>query len=61
MLKQKLLYVLWEDFTHRIVPRFGPNQFEDQFSELIKLRQHRSVLEYQGKFERQLARVGVLQ
>ena len=44
-----------------IVARFGPNQFEDQFSELIKLRQRGSMLEYQGKFERQLAMVGVLQ
>ena len=40
--------------------RFGPNQYEDHFSKLITLRQMGSVLEYQSKFERGLARVGAL-
>ena len=40
--------------------RFEPNQYEDHFSKLITLRQTGSVLEYQSKFERGLARVVAL-
>ena len=49
-----------EDFKHGLFSRFGPNQFEDPFSELIKLYQTGSVLEYQGKFEKLLAKAGPL-
>ncbi|KAL5569831.1 hypothetical protein UlMin_026406 [Ulmus minor] len=60
MLEQELLYVTWKDFKNGIISRFGPNQFEDHFGELIKLRQTSSVVEYQSKFERLLAKVGSL-
>ncbi|KAJ0009667.1 hypothetical protein Pint_33583 [Pistacia integerrima] len=39
---------------------FGPNQFEDPFGELTQLRQTGSVIEYQCKFERWLAKAGAL-
>ncbi|KAL5549713.1 hypothetical protein UlMin_004944 [Ulmus minor] len=60
ILEHELIYVTWEDFKNGIQSRFGPNQFEDHFGELIKLRQAGSVVEYQGKFERLLAKSGFL-
>ncbi|KAJ0048459.1 hypothetical protein Pint_15579 [Pistacia integerrima] len=60
MLEQESLYFTWQDLRSGLFARFGPNQFEDPFGELIKLRQAGLVIEYQCKFERLLAKAGAL-
>ncbi|KAI9194751.1 hypothetical protein LWI28_008909 [Acer negundo] len=60
MLEQEQLYVTWEDFKNGLQTRFGPNQFSDPFGELIQLRQTGTVVEYQTRFEKLLAKVGSL-
>ncbi|KAI9169737.1 hypothetical protein LWI28_016981 [Acer negundo] len=60
MLEQEQLYVTWEDFKNRLQTRFGPNQFSDPFGELIQLRQTGTVVKYQTRFEKLLAKVGSL-
>ncbi|KAK0587236.1 hypothetical protein LWI29_019561 [Acer saccharum] len=60
MLEQEQLYVTWEDFKNGLQTRFGPNQFVDPFGELIQLRQTGTVVEYQARFEKLLAKVGSL-
>ena len=37
ILEQETLYVTWVDFRDKLFSQFGPNQFEDWFSELTKL------------------------
>ncbi|GMN45894.1 hypothetical protein TIFTF001_015075 [Ficus carica] len=49
-----------EELKHGIFSRFGPNQFEDPFNELIRLRQSGSVVDDQGNFEKLLAKTGSL-
>ncbi|KAK0581846.1 hypothetical protein LWI29_018689 [Acer saccharum] len=59
-LEHEIIYVTWEDFRLGILSRFGPTQFEDPFSQLIRLKQTSTVIEYQTRFERVLAKVGNL-
>ncbi|TXG66291.1 hypothetical protein EZV62_007566 [Acer yangbiense] len=59
-LEHEIIYVTWEDFRPGILSRFGPTQFEDPFSQLIRLKQTSAVIEYQTRFERVLAKVGNL-
>lgn len=35
LLEHELIYVTWEDYKNEIQSRFGPNQFEDHFDQLI--------------------------
>ncbi|KAH7516502.1 hypothetical protein FEM48_Zijuj10G0141800 [Ziziphus jujuba var. spinosa] len=57
MLEQEIMYVTWEELKNGLFTRFGSNQFEDQFGELIKLRQTGTVLDYQSAFEKLLSKV----
>ncbi|KAI9156198.1 hypothetical protein LWI28_002074 [Acer negundo] len=59
-LEHEMIYMTWEDFRLGILSRFGPTKFEDPFSQLIQLKQTNSVIEYQTRFERVLAKVGNL-
>ncbi|KAI9162016.1 hypothetical protein LWI28_022966 [Acer negundo] len=56
MLEQEIIYVSWEDFKYGINSMFGPNQYEDLFRELIKLRQRGSIVDYESKLEKLLAK-----
>ncbi|KAK0571896.1 hypothetical protein LWI29_023257 [Acer saccharum] len=60
LLKQERITITWEEFKQGLHTRFGPNQFFNFFGELTKLQQTGTVEEYQGKFEKLLARAGHL-
>lgn len=58
LLRQEMILVSWDDFKKRLNSRYRSNQYLDFFVELTHLQQARSVLDYQEKFEKLLAKSG---
>lgn len=50
-MKAKNLFTIWSDFLKKMKKRFGPFQFEDFQSRLIKLVQKTTLVDYQSQFE----------
>jgi hypothetical protein len=50
----------WDTLKEGLNARYGPTLYEDFFGDLSKLKQIRSVRDYQVQFERLLSRVGKL-
>ena len=55
-----MVFVSWEEFRNGLFNSYGPNHFFDFFGEFMKLQQVGSVIDYQEKFEKLLAKVGHL-
>ncbi|KAK1357252.1 hypothetical protein POM88_050508 [Heracleum sosnowskyi] len=52
--------ISWHEFKDGLNSRYGPDQFFDFFCELTKLQQTGTVQEYQTRFEKLLAKAGLL-
>ncbi|GMY20016.1 Retrovirus-related Pol polyprotein from transposon 297 [Fagus crenata] len=52
--------ITWANLKEGLYASYGPTKFDDNFSDLTKLKQIGTVKEYQGHFERLLSRVGRL-
>ena len=52
--------ITWANLKEGLYARYGSTEFDDNFGNLIKLKQIDTVREYQGHFERLFSRVGRL-
>ncbi|GMY20021.1 Retrovirus-related Pol polyprotein from transposon 297, partial [Fagus crenata] len=52
--------ITWANLKEGLYARYGSTEFDDNFSDLTKLKQIDTVREYQGHFERLLSCVGRL-
>jgi hypothetical protein len=60
LLKESDTAVEWEALKEGLHVRYEPTQFDDFFGNLTKLRQTRTVCDYQSEYERLLSKAGRL-
>lgn len=60
LFKESEEQVSWETLKDRLHVRYNATQFDDFFGDLTKLRQTRTMREYQGQYERLLSRASRL-